>query len=122
LIKSSAVRRNLGWALLILAALIASMLFSIHVYVMPLPVAVVYFRPAFVDVITDPPGADVFVDGKQVLGTTPAVVEVKRDHQQHKIEVHKAGYAPAVSELRYDRRVHMQVIIQLAPLPRAPGP
>jgi len=115
------MRRNLGWGVLILSALIASMLFSIHVYVMPLPVAVVYFRPAFIDVVTEPPGADVFVDGKQVLGTTPAVVEVKRDHQEHKVEVHKAGYAPAARELRYDRQVRLQVTFQLTPLPMAPS-
>ena len=106
-------RHNLAWAALILLALLASTLFSIHIYVMPLPVAAVYFRPAFIDVTSEPQGADVFVDGKQVLGSTPAVVEIARDHRQHAIEVRKVGYTPVVQELRYDREVRLQVSVKL---------
>ena len=106
-------RHNLAWAALILLALLASTLFSIHIYVMPLPVAAVYFRPAFIDVTSEPQGADVFVDGKQVLGSTPAVVEIARDHRQHAIEVRKPGYAPVVQALRYDREVRLQVSVKL---------
>jgi serine/threonine protein kinase len=106
-------RHNLAWAALILLALLASTLFSIHIYVMPLPVAAVYFRPAFIDVTSEPQGADIFVDGKQVLGSTPAVVEIARDHRQHAIEVRKPGYAPVVQALRYDREVRLQVSVKL---------
>jgi len=113
-------RHNIAWAVLIFLALTASTLFSVHVYVMPLSVAVVYFRPAFIDVVSEPGGADVFVDGKKILGTTPAVVEVSRDHRQHAIEVRKEGFAPAVQDLRYDREVRMQLAFQLRPLPRPP--
>jgi hypothetical protein len=119
--QPSHAKHNLAWALLILGALAASMLFSIHVYVMPLPVAAVYFRPAFIDVVSLPAGADVFVDGAKVLGTTPAVVEVKRDHRQHTIEVRKEGFEPAVQELRYDREVRLQVNLRLMPGRRAPA-
>ena len=114
-------RHNLGWALLILGALTASILFSIHIYVMPLPVATVYFRPAFLDVISEPHGADVYVDGTKVLGTTPAVVEVTRDHRPHTIEVRKAGYKPAVQEMRYDREVRLQATFHLTPDRRPPS-
>lgn len=113
-------RHNIAWAVLIFLALTASTLFSVHVYVMPLSVAVVYFRPAFIDVVSEPSGADVFVDGKKILGTTPAVVEVSRDHRQHAIEVRKEGFAPAVQDLRYDREVRMQLTFPLQPLPRPP--
>jgi serine/threonine protein kinase len=113
---------NLGWAVLVLLALLASTLFSIHIYVMPLPVAAVYFRPAFIDVISEPREADVFVDGIKVLGVTPAVVEVRRDHRQHSIEVRKQGFAPAVQELRYDRQVRLQVSFRLPSLPRPRAP
>ena len=114
-------RHNLAWALLILVALAASTLFSIHVYVMPLSVAAVYFRPAFIDITSEPRGADVYVDGLKVLGTTPAVVEVRRDHRQHAIEVRKEGFMPATQQLRYDRAVRLQVDFRLLPAPRPPA-
>jgi serine/threonine protein kinase len=111
---------NVAWAFLILSALLASTLFSIHIYVMPLPVAFAYFRPAFIDVTSEPRGADVYVDGKKILGNTPAVVEVQRDHQQHVVEVHKEGFEPMRQDLRYDRDVRLQVSVRLAPARRAP--
>ena len=88
---------------------------------MPLQVAAVYFRPAFIDVVSEPPGAEVYVDGLRVLGTTPAVVEVRRDHRQHRIEVHKDGYAPIAKALRYDREVRLRVSFQLVPVYRPPA-
>jgi hypothetical protein len=111
---------NVAWAFLILSALIASTAFSIHIYVMPLPVAFAYFRPAFVDVSSEPRGADVYVDGKKILGSTPAVVEVQRDHQDHVIEVHKEGFEPIRQSLRYDREVRLQVSVRLFPARRSP--
>jgi len=113
---------NVAWAFLILSALLASTLFSIHIYVMPLPVAFAYFRPAFIDVTSEPHGADVYVDGKKILGNTPAVVEVQRDHQQHVVEVHKEGFEPMRQDLRYDREVRLQVSVRLMPARRAPQP
>jgi serine/threonine-protein kinase len=111
---------NVAWAFLILSALLASTLFSIQVYVMPLPVAFAYFRPAFIDVTSEPRGADVFVDGKKILGNTPAVVEVQRDHQQHVVEVHKEGFEPIRQNLRYDRDVRLQVSVRMMPARRLP--
>jgi len=111
---------NVAWAFLIFSALVASTLFSIHIYVMPLPVAFAYFRPAFVDVTSEPRGADVFVDGKKILGSTPAVVEVQRDHQDHVVEVHKEGFEPIRQSLRYDREVRLQVSVRLFPARRSP--
>lgn len=109
---------NLAWAILIMLALLMSTLFSVHVYIMPLQVAAVYFRPAFVDVTSEPSGADVWVDGKKILGVTPAVVEVQRDHQSHVVEIHKEGYQPARQDIRYDREVRLQVDARLIPSPR----
>jgi hypothetical protein len=87
---------------------------------MPLPVAFAYFRPAFVDVVSEPRGADVYVDGHKILGSTPAVVEVKRDHQQHVVEIHKEGFEPIRQDLRYDREVRLQVSVRLMPGRRSP--
>ena len=106
---------NVAWAFAILGALVASVLFSIHVYVMPLPVAAVYFRPAFIDVTSQPAGADVYVDGKKVLGTTPAIVEIQRDHLDHVIELHKDGFEPVRRSMRYDREVRLSAAVHLAP-------
>ena len=106
---------NVAWAFLILSALLASTLFSIHIYVMPLPVAFAYFRPAFIDVTSEPRGADVYVDGKKILGNTPAVVEVQRDHQEHVVEIQKEGFEPVRQNLRYDREVRLQVSVRLMP-------
>jgi hypothetical protein len=114
-LRTVPAHHNAAWAVLILVALLASTLFSIHIYVMPLPVAFSYFRPAFIDVTSEPSGADVYVDGKKVLGFTPAIVEVRRDRQQHFIEVRKDGFEPTRQDLRYDRKVHPQVSIRLMP-------
>jgi len=106
---------NVAWAFAILGALVGSILFSIHVYVMPLHVAAVYLRPAFIDVTSEPAGADVYVDGKKILGTTPAVVEIHRDHLDHVIEVHKDGFEPVRHPMRYDREVRLNAALHLAP-------
>jgi eukaryotic-like serine/threonine-protein kinase len=113
---------NVAWAFLILGALLSSTLFSIHIYVMPLPVAFAYFRPAFINVVSEPRGADVYVDGRKVLGNTPAVVEVQRDHQQHVVEIHKEGFEPVRQDLRYDREVRLQVSVRLTPAREARHP
>jgi len=112
-----AVRKhhNGAWAGLIVVALLVSALTSIHFYVMPLPVAAVYFRPAFVIVTSEPRNADVYLDGKKALGVTPAVVEVRRDHEEHVVEVRKDGFGSASQRLRYDRQVDLKVSIPLAP-------
>jgi hypothetical protein len=120
--KTPPKRHNLAWALLILGALVGSILFSLHVYVMPLPVAAVYLRPAFVDVTSEPAGADIYVDGLKVLGTTPAVVEVHRDHREHHFQVRKEGFLPSTAKLRYDREVRLEVSFRLQPAPRPPVP
>ena len=112
---------NLAWALLILSALGASTLFSIHVYVMPLQVAAVYLRPAFLVINSEPAGADVYVDGKKIVGATPAEVEIRRDHAQHSVEVRKDGFVPFRQDLRYDREVRLELSFKLAHETRPPA-
>jgi hypothetical protein len=114
-LRAMGKHHNLAWALLILLVLAGSTLFSIHVYVMPLQVAAVYTRPAFLVVNSEPAGADVYVDGKKILGATPAEVEIKRDHGQHSVDVRKDGFAPARQELRYDREVRLELLFKLMP-------
>jgi serine/threonine-protein kinase len=111
---------NVGWALLILLVLAGSTLFSIHVYVMPIQVAAVYLRPAFVVIHSEPAGADVYLDGKKILGATPAEVEIRRDHAQHAVELRKDGFAPTRQALRYDRDVRLELSFKLMPEHRPP--
>jgi hypothetical protein len=111
---------NVAWAVLILLVLAASTLFSIHLYVMPLPVAAVYLRPAFILVHSEPAGADVYVDGKKILASTPAEVEVRRDHRDHWIELRKDGFQSSRQPLRYDREVRLEVAFKLTPERRPP--
>jgi hypothetical protein len=103
-----------------LLTLLVSALTSVHLYVMPLPVAAVYFSPASVIVTSEPRGAEVTVDGKPVSGTTPAMVEVRRDREEHLVEVRKSGFEPASYRMRYDRDVDLKVSIPLTPARPAP--
>lgn len=116
----AAKQHNLAWALLILLVLVVSTLFSIHIYVMPLPVAAVYLRPAFVLVSSEPAGADVYLDGRKILASTPAEIEVTRDHDEHTIEVRKEGFEPMRKQLRYDREVRLEASFKLMPERRPP--
>jgi eukaryotic-like serine/threonine-protein kinase len=114
-VRKARKHHNLAWALLIMLVLAASTLVSIHLYVMPLPVAAVYFRPAFMLVHSDPPAADVYVDGKKVLAATPAEIEIRRDHADHTVELRKDGFQPARQALRYDQQVRLELSLKLVP-------
>ena len=63
-----------------------------------------------------------YVDGRKILGSTPAVVEVRRDHRQHVVDIHKEGFEPTHQKLRYDREVRLQVSVRLVPARRSPPP
>lgn len=121
-LRKAGKHHNVAWALLILLVLATSTLCSIHFYVMPLPVAAVYLRPAFVLVHSQPAGADVYLDGKKILANTPAEIEVTRDHGDHTIEVRKEGFEPMRKQLRYDREVRLEAGFKLMPERRPPPP
>jgi hypothetical protein len=55
-----------------------------------------------------------------VPGITPAAVEIRRDRQQHLIEIHKEGFEPVRQTLRYDRNVRLQVSVRLMPVRQPP--
>jgi serine/threonine-protein kinase len=118
--RKAGKHHNVAWALLIFMVLVASTLLSIHIYVMPLPVAAVYLRPAFVLVRSEPAGADVYLDGRKILASTPAEIEVTRDHGDHTIEVRKDGFEPLRKSLRYDREVRLEASFKLMPERRPP--
>jgi hypothetical protein len=90
---------------------------------MPLPVATAYFQPAFLNVVTDPRGAEVFLDGKTTNKTTPVLLPITRDRQEHLIEVTLPGHETANYRVRFDQALEPTVRIPLVPsTPSAPPP
>jgi len=49
-------------------------------------------RPAGVDVTSDPPGAEIFLDGRPTGARTPARIELAGGSAEHAIRVEKPGY------------------------------
>ncbi len=51
--------------------------------------------PDHVQIATNPPGAQVFVD-EQFVGTTPGIVTLDRGHSQGRIRIQAPGYQPVL--------------------------
>ena len=49
-------------------------------------------RTAGVDVRSDPPGAEIFLDGKPTGARTPARIEIEGGSGEHTVRVAKDGY------------------------------
>ena len=104
-------------------ALLSAGLYAFHSFVMPLPVAAAYFQPAFLNVLTDPRGALVSLDGKTTGKTTPVLLPITRDRQEHVVEVALPGHETANFRIRFDQAVEPTVRIPLVPsTPSAPPP
>ena len=115
--KSRALPIVLGaLALLIVAAAI------VHVEVMPLPLLVVWTKPATLSIDSQPAGADVILDGRPVIGQTPTRTTVKRDHADHDVAISKAGYKNAHTTVRYDHVGDLTAAVTLEALPPPPPP
>ncbi|MEA2699336.1 MAG: hypothetical protein QOI66_3607 [Myxococcales bacterium] len=84
-------------------ALLALAGVAIHFVVLPLDVLVAWWEPAALKVTSDPPTAEVLVDGARISSLTPAITSVKRDRYDHVLEVTLSGYRPAHQIIRYDR-------------------
>ena len=103
--------------------LLSAGLYAFHSFVMPVPVAVAYFQPAFLSVMTDPLGATVSMDGKTTGKTTPVILPITRDRQDHVIEVTLPGHETANFRVRFDQVLEPSVRIPLVPsTPSAPPP
>jgi hypothetical protein len=84
-------------------ALLALAGVAIHFVVLPLDVLVAWWEPAALKVSSDPPSAEVLVDGARISALTPAITSVKRDRYDHVLEVTLSGYRPVHQIIRYDR-------------------
>ena len=94
----------------------------VHLRVSPLNLLPVWFKPASLQVTTDPAGAEVKLDGRVVGGPTPAKVDVKRDRTDHVIEVSKEGFKPASKTVRFDEAAELSTSLTLTALPPPPPP
>jgi serine/threonine-protein kinase len=100
--------------LLVLAAAAA----LVHLVVVPLPVAAVWFEPTTMLIDSRPQGADIVLDGKKLPAPTPMRAQVKRDLAVHVIELRKEGFVPVSRPIRYDRALELALTVPLEPAPQ----
>lgn len=111
-------RGLLAPVLVVLLCVFAAAAVLVHLVVVPLPVAAVWFRPATLLIESQPAGAEVVLDGVKLSSPTPARVQVKRDLAVHALDLHKEGFLPVSRPIRYDRAVNLALTVALEPGPR----
>jgi hypothetical protein len=84
-------------------ALLALAAVAVHFVLVPLDVLVTWLQPAALTVASDPPGAEVLLDGVKLGTPTPVATSVARDRFDHVLEVSRAGYRRVHQVVRYDR-------------------
>jgi serine/threonine protein kinase len=94
----------------------------VHFKVMPLKVALVWLKPATLAVTSEPAGATVKLDGRELPDRTPLRTEVKRDRVEHTLEFTRAGSLPARATTRFDRTVPLAQSVTLEAEPPPPPP
>jgi type IV secretory pathway VirB10-like protein len=94
----------------------------VHFKVMPLKVALDWFKPATLSVTSDPDGATVKLDGRELAGKTPLSVEVHRDRVEHTLELSRPGSKSVRATMRFDRTVPLSQSISLPEEPPPPPP
>jgi hypothetical protein len=104
------------FAVLLLAAL------AVHLAFIPLDVLVVWRRPAWLWISSEPPGARVDLDGELLPDSTPMRVQVQRDQREHVVELSQTGWLPARKVVRYDREVTLSHTLPMTADPTPPKP
>lgn len=87
----------------------------VHFGVIPLPLVAVWLQPAQLQVMSQPEGAEVYLDGQLQMSRTPASVTVRRDRKGHAVEVRKSGFVPMRQSLRFDKSRNLAVSLVLPP-------
>jgi eukaryotic-like serine/threonine-protein kinase len=105
-------------AFLLLGALGAGVA-VVHYKYVPLDVAAVWFKPAWISVASEPPGAAVTLDGRLLPERTPTRIEVRRDRSDHILEVSREGSRTVRTTARFDRAVALSETVIL---PSEPSP
>lgn len=99
-----------GFAMTLLAAA------GLHFFVMPLDVLLVWQKPAWLWIESEPAGARAVYDGRALLEPTPTRVQVRRDRSEHVIELSAAGHGPVRQVVRLDRSYFLGASVQLPAL------
>jgi serine/threonine protein kinase len=94
----------------------------IHYKYVPLDVAAVWFTPASMFISSDPSGASVTLDGRLVPERTPTRIEIRRDRDDHILEVSREGSLTVRTTARFDRAVVLSETVILPPQPLPPAP
>ncbi len=101
--------------LVVLACVLAAAAVLVHLVVVPLPVAAVWLRPATLLIDSQPPGADIVLDGRKLPAPTPMRAQVRRDLAVHVVELRRDGFLPASRPVRYDRTIDLALTVRLDP-------
>jgi serine/threonine-protein kinase len=112
-------RKLLAPVLVVLLSVLAAAAVVVHLVVVPLPVAAVWLQPATLLIDSQPPGAEIVLDGKKLDSPTPTRLPVKRDLSAHAVGLRKEGFLPVSRPIRYDRAVELALTIALEPEPAA---
>jgi serine/threonine-protein kinase len=113
--RTSKKRGPLMPTLVVLVSVLAVSAVLVHLTVMPLQVAAVWFQPATLLIESQPAGAEVVLDGKPLSSPTPARAQVRRDLGVHAVDVHKPGFRPVSRPVRYDSDVDLKLTVELQP-------
>ena len=113
-------RRRRLWVpvLVVLLSVLAAAAALVHLVVVPLPVAAVWLQPTDLLIESQPPGAEIMLDGKKLPALTPTRAQVRRDLAVHEVELRKEGFLPVSRPIRYDRAVDLALTVALEPGPR----
>jgi hypothetical protein len=104
-----------GATLLFLLALLPGLASLIHYFVIPLPVLLSWSAPARLDVVSEPAGATVWLDGRQLSAPTPTYTEVSRDRRTHFVEVRRDGFQAARRPIRFDSAEILSLTFTMQP-------
>jgi hypothetical protein len=109
--RASLTRAVMFATLILLPALAA----VVHYLVVPLPVLRAWGQPARLEVLTQPSGAEVYLDGHRLSALTPTYTEVQRDRRGHEVEVRKDGFVLFRRPVRFDQTELLTVDVILQP-------
>jgi serine/threonine-protein kinase len=104
--------RAVMFAVLILLPAVAAV---IHYLVVPLPVLRAWGQPARLEVLSQPSGAEVYLDGHRLSALTPTYTEVQRDRKNHEVEIRKDGFVLLRRSVRFDQTELLTVDATLQP-------
>ncbi len=87
----------------------------VHYTVVPLPVLALWLEPARLHVVSNPDGADVYLDGQHQTQVTPGSILVWRNLEPHLVELHKNGFQSVQRRIRFDRTEQLVLEVTLPP-------